>query len=199
MSDMRADPSRVRFLAALGRSRLLAPAELDRLARGHPRASGREVADALVAAGALTHYQADKLVRGVWQGLALGPYRILAPLGRGGMGTVVYLARDTRRAGLPADADLVALKLLPHRKAEADPKAFVRFRREMTLGKRVEHPRVARTLESGEVDAVHFPAAHFDRWFWTADRWRWATRPASAPTSRPGSTTSIRAGWFTAT
>ena len=154
MTGMADDPPPEAFLATLRRSRLLDPTELDRLASARIPGSARDLADALVHAGALTHYQADKLLRGRWQGLVIGPYRVLAPLGRGGMGTAVYLARD-------GAGTLVALKLLPNRQAEKNPKALARFRREMEFGRRVEHANVARTLASGEADGVHFLALEF--------------------------------------
>ncbi len=161
MKPMAADPSPEAFLSSLRRSRLLEPTEFDRLTARRVPGSARDLADALVHAGALTHYQADKLLRGRWQGLVLGPYSVLAPLGRGGMGTVVYLARDRREAEAPGGRHLLALKLLPNRKAENEPKVLARFLREMELGRRVGHANVARTLASGEADGVHFLALDY--------------------------------------
>ena len=155
------DPPSEAFLATLRRSRLLDPSELARLTARPIPGTGRDLADALVHAGALTHYQADKLVRGRWQGLVLGPYSILAPLGRGGMGTAVYLARDRRESEHAGGRHLLALKLLPDRKVELDPKVLARFHREMDLGPRVDHPKVVRTLASGESDGVHFLAMEY--------------------------------------
>jgi serine/threonine protein kinase len=155
------DTSLDAFLDALRRSRLLDADELARAAARARPASARELADSLVRAGELTHYQADKLLRGRTQGLVVGPYRILAPLGRGGMGTLVYLARDRRVSESLGDSVLVALKVLPHWKAEAEPRAFARFRREMELGRRAAHPNVARTFGSGEAEGVHYLALEF--------------------------------------
>jgi hypothetical protein len=158
---MAADPPLDAFLSTLRRSRLFDPPELDRLvARARP-ASARGLADALVRAHDLTHFQADKLLAGRWQGLVVGPYCVLAPLGRGGMGTVVYLARDRRAAAALGDTELVALKLLSARKAAAEPRVLARFQREMVLGRRADHPNVVRALAAGALDDAHYLALEF--------------------------------------
>jgi serine/threonine protein kinase len=160
MSGM-AEPPLESFLDTLRRSRLFDPVELNRLAGRLPTDSARAFAEALIRTGELTRYQADKLLRGLWQGLVLGPYHILVPLGRGGMGTVVYLARDRRMTEALGDSVLLALKILPGRKAAADPKVLARFRREMELGRRVNHPNVVRSFANGEIDDVHFLALEY--------------------------------------
>lgn len=155
------DPPLEGFLNTVRRSRLFDPADLDRLAARLRPTSARQFADGLIRTGDLTRYQVDKLLDGRWQGLVIGPYSVLAPLGRGGMGTVVYLARDRRMTESLGDSVLVALKLLPHRKAVADPKVLARFRREMEIGRRVDHPNVVRTFAAGDLDDVHYLALEY--------------------------------------
>jgi serine/threonine protein kinase/tetratricopeptide (TPR) repeat protein len=67
-------------------------------------------------------------------GRRLGPYEVLAPLGRGGMGEV-YRARHAR---LQRD---VALKLLPWA-AQLRPEAAARLEREARLAASLSHPNV---------------------------------------------------------
>ena len=146
------------FLTAVGRSRLLDPAALDRLRADLPAHDPAAVADHLVRAGALTRFQADKLLAGLWQGLAVGPYQLLSPLGRGGMG-IVYLARDTRP---DAPAHVVALKVLLPQRARDEPRTLLRFRREMAIGPALpDHSHLARTTDAGEADGVHFLAMEY--------------------------------------
>jgi serine/threonine protein kinase len=148
------------FLEFAEKSRLVAPGELHSLAARMPTATARELADALVRSGDLTQYQARKLLRGLWHGLAIGPYRLLAPLGRGGMGTV-YLARDVRVAEELGDHVLLALKILPPSVAREQERMVARFRREIDIGSRVDHPNVMKTLAGGEADGVHFLALEY--------------------------------------
>src|SRR5579863_5538138 len=68
-------------------------------------------------------------------GTRLGPYDILAPIGKGGMGEV-YRARDTR---LKRE---VALKVLPDAFAR-DPDRMTRFRREATVLAALNHRNIA--------------------------------------------------------
>jgi serine/threonine protein kinase len=152
------------------KSRLLDQGQLDRAMASRARAgsakapppppTARELADILIRGGDLTHFQAAKLLHGRWAGLALGPYRILAPLGRGGMGTV-YLARDSRLAEELGDEVLLALKILPPRVAREQERMLLRFRREIDLGKRTSHPNVTRTLAGGEIEDVNFIAMEY--------------------------------------
>src|ERR1700731_4373986 len=49
--------------------------------------SPQELADALIKEGALTHFQAEKLMAGRWRGFLISDkYRLLERLGAGGMG-----------------------------------------------------------------------------------------------------------------
>src|SRR3984893_16475552 len=74
-------------------------------------------------------------------GEKLGPYEILAPIGKGGMGEV-YRARDTR---LHRD---VAVKVLPQ--AFATDAARERFQREARAASALNHPNICAVYDVGE-------------------------------------------------
>ena len=78
----------------------------------------------------------------------LRDYRLLEPLGSGGMGTV-YKAVHTRLDRL------VAVKLLPSRRL-GDEQAVARFQREMRVIGQLSHPAIVQATDAGEVDGTHF-------------------------------------------
>ena len=118
------------------------------------REDPQAIADHLIRHGKLSRFQASKLLKGSAKGLLLGNYQILAPLGKGGMGTV-YMARDQR------NGQLVALKVLPPHRARTEERTLVRFQREMELSRRVIHPHVALTYETGEFKGVYYIAMEY--------------------------------------
>jgi serine/threonine protein kinase len=143
------------FATIVTRSGLLASDEMER-ARAALSDADRAASDAavrlarqLIDGGKLTPYQARKLLAGVTKGFFLGEYTILRRLGEGGMGKV-YLAVSRR------DGRKVALKVLPPKRAMQSEQAVLRFRREMDLSRRVQHPNIARTLDVGTADGVHY-------------------------------------------
>ena len=77
----------------------------------------------------------------------IGPYRILAPLGRGGMG-VVYRAED-------ATGFQVALKVIRDEFAD-DPEMRRRFVREARASARLRHPNITRILDFGMHEGTYY-------------------------------------------
>ncbi len=150
-----APPKLEDFVNTVRKSGLLDRARLDAALAAAPvgqRENAPALADYLVRTGRLSRYQAQKLLKGAFLGLLMGPYQILAPIGKGGMG-VVYLARDQR------NGQLAALKVLSPRKAEG--RMLARFRREMEISRKVDHPNVALTYDSGEYHGAHFIAMEY--------------------------------------
>jgi eukaryotic-like serine/threonine-protein kinase len=145
------------LLKAILRSGLLAEADLRESLADLPseeRVDARAVAEHLVRLGRLSRFQARKLLQGTSRGLLLGPFQILAPVGKGAMGTV-FLARDGR------DRELVALKVVPISAHRTEARQLLRFRREMEISRRVAHPNVARTFETGETAGVCYIAMEY--------------------------------------
>jgi eukaryotic-like serine/threonine-protein kinase len=145
------------FLRTILRSRLLDREGLQAGLRGVPREQRNDpdaLAAHLVRVGKLSRFQAGKLLRGVASGLVLGPYQILAPLGKGGMGWV-FLANDTR------SKMLVALKILPPERARTEERTLARFRREMELSQKVAHEHIAWTYEVGQCRNVNYIAMEY--------------------------------------
>ena len=77
-----------------------------------------------------------------------GRYRIIALLGRGGMGEV-YRATDL------ALGQSVALKFLPE-EAARDQRLLERFHAEVRVARQVSHPNVCRVYDIGEADGTPF-------------------------------------------
>jgi len=78
----------------------------------------------------------------------LDRYRIVAPLGKGGMGEV-YRAEDLKLG------QSVALKFLPASLLRSED-AVARFHREVRLARQVSHPNVCRVFDVGEADGQTF-------------------------------------------
>ena len=141
------------FMSHVTRSQLMTAGEIERALADFERApeddAGVRFARQLIAQKKLTTYQARKLLNGAIRGFFLGGYRILRPLGEGGMGKVFLAEKE-------GTADLVAIKVRPPKKAAEEEQAIQRFRREMDLSRRVNHPNLARTIDVGRDDDVYF-------------------------------------------
>jgi eukaryotic-like serine/threonine-protein kinase len=161
-------PTAERFIKMLSRSGLIGRDELRALLAAvpaHIRHNTQKLADHLVDKQTLTHFQAAKLLQGTWHGLTLGPFQVLAPLGRGGMGTV-YLARNVNAgvAASPGDMpSLVALKVLPPKRAREEERTLARFLREMDMCRRVGHPHLTTTFEAGDIQGIYYIAMEYIR------------------------------------
>jgi predicted Ser/Thr protein kinase len=86
-------------------------------------------------------------------GFRLGPYKILAPLGAGGMGEV-YQARDTRLERV------VAIKILPHELSD-DATRRQRFEREAKVISSLNHPHICTLYDVGQQDGMDFIVMEF--------------------------------------
>src|SRR5262249_26665690 len=151
-------PSVEDFLKTVLRSGLLDAAQLKAALQPLPPrhlAETQLVADHLVRTGKLSRFQAKKLLKGAARGLILGPYQVLAPVGKGGMGTV-YLARDQ------GGGALVALKVLSPHKARREERMLTPFPREMALAQPPKPPpHIATPFAAGESYGIHYIAMEF--------------------------------------
>jgi hypothetical protein len=88
-------------------------------------------------------------------GSRLGPYDIVAPLGKGGMGEV-YQARDPRLNRM------IALKVLPPERM-VQPERRQRFLQEAPLASNLQHPNIVTIYEIGSSDGVDYIAMELVR------------------------------------
>lgn len=86
-------------------------------------------------------------------GRELGQYKILAEIGRGGMG-IVYKAYQT---SLNRE---VALKVLPAQ-LSVDENLVKRFHREAEAAARLSHPNIVQIFDINEIEGIHFFAMEY--------------------------------------
>src|ERR1700680_4624065 len=111
--------------------------------------ANQEEARSFLETPAMRDMTVTQTATGILLGRQFGPYRIVSPLGAGGMGEV-YRAHDSK---LGRD---VALKTLPQEFAR-DPERLARFRREARTLASLNHPNIAAIYgleQSGDVDCL---------------------------------------------
>jgi serine/threonine protein kinase len=98
--------------------------------------------------GLLTKFQATHLLRGRYKNFYLGKFKLLEPLGTGGM-SQVFLAEHV------VMKHRVAIKMLPVREG-TDPAAVSRFLREARAAAAVNHPNVVRAHDFDIADGKYY-------------------------------------------
>ena len=138
------------FLAVVRRSGLVEEGKLKELfpTDAETPQDPQRAATMLLRAGLVTGFQAKQLLAGKFRGFILGTYRILEPIGKGGMGTV-FLAEH---ASLKRK---VALKVLPADKA-TEHLSLERFQREARSAAALDHPNIVRLHDISQGGGVHF-------------------------------------------
>lgn len=143
------------FLDLVRRSELVASDQLDRSLDELKQAHGGQlpddadlVANHLVAADLLTRWHCDMIFNRKYKGFTLKNYKLLRPLGSGGMSTV-YLAEHTlmnRRR---------AIKVLPKNRVN-DSSYLARFRLEAQATASLDHPNIVRAYDIDNEGDNHF-------------------------------------------
>ena len=141
------------FLNLLKESRLVGDRWLESARLG---ASGEKdagaVARRLVHTGHLTRWQARVLLAGKSGPFFMGNYRLLKPLGEGGMGTV-YKAVQAKIGRI------VALKVM----ALKNERSLTRFEREIRAMAALDHPHIVHAFDADRVDDVYFLVMEYVR------------------------------------
>ena len=145
---MPAPTTTVSLLDVARKSGLLTQKQLDELFGDSVPGDPNQCAALLVKAELLTAYQAKQLLGGKFRGFFLGPYKILKPIGQGGMGAV-YLAEHTSLGRK------VAVKVLTAEKAK-DKLTLERFHREARAAAALDHPNIVRLHDISQGAGVHF-------------------------------------------
>jgi serine/threonine-protein kinase len=113
------------------------------------------LAERLVQDGILTRFQANRLLQNKVHGLVIDRYVILERLGEGAMGRV-YKAQH-RLMGR-----VVALKLIaPHYASRA--RSVARFRRELRLIGRLDHPHIIRAYDADQIGSAFYLVMEYVR------------------------------------
>ncbi|MEO1973230.1 MAG: protein kinase, partial [Pirellulaceae bacterium] len=134
------------FLQLVEKSGLLTPELTVSVSKNLNREedSAKLAARAFVTAKLLTVFQAKQLLKGRWRGLCIDNYRLLYPVGAGGMG-YVYAAQEE-------GSDWhVALKVLADR-FRRDAAMLTRIQLEAEAGMRLKHPNILRTWSTNRFD-----------------------------------------------
>jgi eukaryotic-like serine/threonine-protein kinase len=121
------------------KSGLLEPARLQEFVRSVPNADKLPPADLvkkMVADGLITPFQGRHLLKGRYKNFFIGKFKVLEPLGAGGMSQVYLCEHSVMK-------HRVAMKLLPAQGHE-DKVAVNRFLREARAAAAVNHPNVVR-------------------------------------------------------
>lgn len=111
------------------------------------------LASGLRGAGLLTDWQANKLLAGRGRGFFLGSYKLLRPLGKGGMG-VVYLG-EHKVMKRP-----MALKILSD-ESSLDARRIARFQSEAQAAAQLDHPNIVRAYDFSEENGRFYIAMEY--------------------------------------
>src|SRR5262249_10891749 len=140
--DMAAPSSSNAFIDLVRRSGVVETMTLDEYVNhlgslSGPEGAPKQIAQKMIRDGLLTGLQASLLLKGKWRNFVVsGKYKLLEPIGTGGMGAV-YLCEHV---GLRRQ---VALKILPVERV-TDPLAVERFRREARAVAALDHDNIVR-------------------------------------------------------
>ena len=132
------------FLNLLGQSDLVSDNQMLALMaefRGQAKGSdgARKLADELIQREILTAWQAEMLLQRKHRGFRLGPYRILKPLGQGGMSKVFLAEHELMQRRC-------AIKVLPS-KYQEDADLLSRFHLEARAIAALDHPNIVRAYD----------------------------------------------------
>src|ERR1700730_12281129 len=142
-------PERAEFIARLRNSTPELAAELESLISAHEQPDSPIDAPAYEAAAEMIADAQPALVAGQ----VVGHYKIVAPLGKGGMGEV-YLASDTK-LDRPVAFKLLAAEFANHKER------LRRFIQEAKAASSLNHPNIITIHEIGEADGAPFIATEF--------------------------------------
>ena len=131
------------FLEAVRAAAVLTPSQHAKARALAPPGPAGSAADALVAAGLLTQFQADRLLCGRTDGFVLGPYTVLEQIGRGSMSRV-YKAKH-RTMNRPVAIKVLSASLTRTR-AERDA-----FQREVRAAGKLAHPNIVTAVDAGDL------------------------------------------------
>jgi hypothetical protein len=153
---------------------LLPPAQLDAAAGLQPRfPNSQDLAHELVQRGWLTPFQAEELLRGQGEKLALGQYLLLELLGEGGAGRVF----KARKRGL---GHVVALKVIRQDRLD-NPRAVGRFRQEVQAIARLSHPNIVVAHDADQAGGLVSSAVRCLRFTTSNVSSASSTSPATGP------------------
>ncbi len=147
---MPATSSDLDFLELARKSGLVSDEAIQKFEQTSPESLGdpAAISAAMIRQGLITTFQSKVLLSGKYRGFILGPYKVLEPIGKGGMGRI-FLAEHTslqRR---------VAIKVLQAEKSK-NQELLQRFYREARAAAALDHPNIVKIFDVNQGAGTHF-------------------------------------------